>query len=286
MTLTVGVNIWDIKVDFLSINPSEQTHTQLMHLFYPPPTSTSVPLMYADLGSGELQNPENLSVEVFLQYNGILAEGTPVKVYLSGFVYPNSENTITGFYHLTTNTITPNAILVGFEGASLQNASSNPFSTEPEIFLELEKSDKIIFAKESDIESLPVAQVITWHTEGDYSPYIVIPSGNINKSVPLTIEYPNNKIHVSGSDIIQQEKYSRINTWLTIVLFFFTLIISFEYLYKLNPELISKILGIERCEKTEYDRTEDPQKDCDQKKADSDKSKNLNKLPYLKKKHR
>jgi hypothetical protein len=248
--------VFDIKVDNPSINPSAQSHQKVMHLFYPDPSSTAIPQMISDVGAGgKLENPEILSVDVFLQYDGILAEGKPVAITANGYLYPRGENVVTGLINRGNQKLLLKTILVGFEGASLYNVTESSLSAGSTFALTLQSASMLQFSNLPTKEQLQMARTITWDTQGDYYPYLSIPTNDGT----LIVAYPDYRIHVSGSDIVRQENYAKITTALTIVLFFFTLISSAEMLYKLRPEIISKILGIKNnSEKTKNHGTDHP----------------------------
>jgi len=232
MSVVAVANIIDWKVDFFSINPSEQHHSQVITLFYPPsPVTNSMPLQQYYPISGDIGDTENFSVNILLQYDGTLAEGTPVNVTVLGSIYPKGYGFVTGLIDKNTNVIYPYTITTGFEGAIIPNGSYDFFGTgKAELPTKLQIGGKdVVLANQSSSEKLPVSYTITWETQGDYSPYLEIPCYSSGVYQTITVPYSDYKVYVASSDVIRQENYSRIQTALTIVLFIFTLISGIDY---------------------------------------------------------
>ena len=59
--------------------------------------------------------------------------------------------------------------------------------------------------------------VISWQTQGDYSPILIIFYKDVND--PIIETYSYYQLHVSSLDILQQEKNDNVNSVLTIALF-------------------------------------------------------------------
>jgi len=180
--------VFDWKIDFLNINPSDKPNPpKLMVLDYPPSGPTGPMIVIGENGMTGV----SLSVDVYLTYTGTLATGTIVDLATIGFLYPEGQQKI-------------DWVSVGFEGSSYYLATSN---TPAQFRPQLENSD----AYTQSIDA-PILGTITWDTQGDYYPFIIL--NFKNGSAPLTVNYQdqNHKIHVSGSDVVQQEYYNRKNT--------------------------------------------------------------------------
>ena len=241
LSLIVVINTYPILIP--TITPSSTHYVQEIHLFYPSTSATTIPLMGLINDTGTIVNCEALSIDMILQYDGVLSEGTPVSITAHGFLYPGGREIITPLV-TSKNEIIPNAILVGFDSASSYDRSQNIIGSGSEFPLSLDNVDTIQYYNSSQLirsEDFPITQKIVWDTQGEYSPYIIIPTHNQS----ITVPYPNHKIHVSGKDLVLQGEYARISAVLAIVLYFFTLISGCEILYRLRPEWVSKLLGVE-----------------------------------------
>jgi hypothetical protein len=259
LTATVIANYFDYKVGFLDINPPDKHTDKYIDLYYPP--SSQIPIV-EKLPSGDIVNLPLFTVHILLRYNGTLTEGSKVDIIAKGYAYPEGQKLLSAPIGLNRNTKLENQpiemkyiVLAGFEGSSKNYDESSaimPFSRgEFLVFMEDYNNTAIhrLF-RLKDYDVVPPVQSITWDTQGDYSPYITFVSSN---RTIITAQYPDYKIHVSGSEVVKQERYARISVLLAIVLFFFTLIQSISYLCKLNPELISKLLG----DQVEIKKTDD-----------------------------
>lgn len=239
LTITVILNFGTINSNY----SSQQNH-HTIHLSYPHTVSPTTFTAF-NVGDNKIENLPLATVDVCLLYQGALAEGTKVDVSAVGFVYPDGLNVMNPA-SLTDKTgmVTKwdHSITIGFEGATPYDLSIAQFQTPQGEFPVLLNEADSLQMRECSNNALPVYQTIKWDLQGDYSPFVIV--GYSNKTV-ISHTYTNSKIHVSGKDIIQQENYARINTWLAIVLFVFTLIMSGELLYKLRPDFISQLFGIE-----------------------------------------
>jgi len=223
MIIVAAVNIFDIQTDQFNINPSPVSNYKIVYLSYP-----SMNAQLIDAGANNtVRNLPLLTVEILLQYNGYLTEKKQINVTALGFVYGDGKKEIVNNFEGTDG----HNIYIGFEGATSYNESETDYvdGAFPINLYELQyEPSSIGYFKKGIMKnfSLPVHS-ITWEMQGDYYPYITICYAN---NTIQNVRFEDYKIHVSGSDIEQQEKYSRINTSLTIVLFFFSLIASIELL--------------------------------------------------------
>lgn len=181
---------------------------KMIHLSYPNIEPEELFLMgstYSNLST------EKLAINVTLQYQGTLAEGTPINVSAGGNLYDIS--------------LPIKILAVGFESAN-SNIGDNG-----EIIMRNPLTSPIIgYPAQTDLNLeehgflfRPVAtknfETISWDAPGDYTPYITIWDLN---NTPVTYEYPTKKIHVSASDVTIQEKFSFVNLWLTYAILFAT----------------------------------------------------------------
>ena len=177
-----------------------------MHLTYP----NIEPEGLIILNYSSYSNPIKLDVNVTLQYDGLLTEGTPINVSTGGSLYDLS--------------FPIKFLAVGFESSN-SNAGDNgeiimrnpltcpkinyPYQTD--LVLEANGYPAIPNRATKNFE------MISWDAPGDYVPYITIWYTN---DTSITYEYHTKKIHVSSSDVKIQEKFSTINLWLTIAALF------------------------------------------------------------------
>lgn len=198
------VNLSDLNL----ASPSQQ-YSKVIHLTYPNNYPENVVLLNS---SNFYSSPWELEINVTLQYQGILTENTPVNVSANGNLY--DLNFPVKF------------LSVGFEGANsnvgqrgeilMRNPLNCPQFDYPA------QSDLSLETGAGYMRPLLATKqfgAISWDAPGDYTPFMTVWYLN-NTSV--TYEYPTEKIHVSGSDIAIQERFSIINLWLTIAMLFAT----------------------------------------------------------------
>lgn len=280
MAFVAAINILDVKVDTFNINPSTQTNYITLYLSYPSLDAKSIQLM--DVGAG--YTPTNLpllSVEILLAYDGYLTEKKEVTVKAFGIVYGDGKKEIWSCLSDTPNM--PKSpeyrhnILIGFEGASPSNESQEQYNLNGEFVTTLNEASndtqRVLFIKKSAMKDLPIpSHSMTWETQGDYYPYITVYFLNGTSS---HIPYSNYKIHVNTPDIERQDRYSRINTSLTIVLFFLSLLASIELLTQLFPKYWLNKLGTGGDSEYPKNSTADQtQKSTEEKKSHPEKSDN------------
>jgi hypothetical protein len=241
LTIISVAQYYDYKIDFIGINPSEPMRYQTVTLLYPE-TAPDIPI------NDNRGNPVNLplfSINIGLQYNGTLSEGSTVYVSSVGCIYPEGRKDIiqaTLFDQYNKMTVQNYSVVFGFEGASLRRLPETIFDTpHGEFPIDFINADRLQIYPESSLSTWPMRQAIVWNNQGDYHPYTII---SFKNGTTVYVPYQRAVIHVDGLDVIRQERYSRINTWLAIVIFFFTVVTSFTLLYQLRPKTISKILGV------------------------------------------
>ena len=232
MVVTAFINIIDYKTDFLNLNPPDQINQKFI-IFNYPDLGYANDLMHDE--NGTITNLPLMTIEIVLQYQGILAEGSKVDVYAVGFIHHN-ENFVQKVR--VNDSVVANVAVVGFENAIPYNKSDWPnfvSSGQIPIFLEYQPTPTA-YLPDTTMPPRLMRESITWNSQGDYSPFITFLYYNGTDATVITQDYPEQKIHVSGSDIVRQEKYSRINTWITIALFVFTTITILQLLVYLIPK--------------------------------------------------
>jgi hypothetical protein len=198
-----------VNLSELNLTSPSQQSSKVIHLTYPNNYPENVVILNS---SNFYSSPWELEINVTLQYQGILTENTPVNVSANGnlydFNFPMKFLSV-GFEGANSN--------VGQRGEILMRDSLNcpRFNYPAQLDLSLESG--------AGYMRPPIATkqfgTISWDAPGDYTPFVTIWYLN-NTSV--TYEYPTEKIHVSGSDIAIEEKFSTINLWLTIAMLFAT----------------------------------------------------------------
>jgi len=235
--------ITNYGLNVLNPSPSEEFHQQIVHI------DCSQSKNRVDLGTNDTANLPLCSVDVALEYYGPLVEGIPVNVAAMGFVYPEGQNDLKSVFDNKTQTFFYSAI-IGFEGASVYNESNIPINgfqgnlIGGAIVVPLMNETGYQKIRTDHIPPLtPIYQTITWPVQGDYYPFVTVDFKN--QTGFYTITFPDTKIHVDSEEVKRQDDYSKINTWLTIALFFFTLLASLEIWYKLLPLRIKRWFGVE-----------------------------------------
>ena len=217
IVIIVYANIADLKIDFLNINPSDEMYRKSIVFDYPP-TGPSGPMITYGANGTWLTGP-SFTIEIFLEYSGNLAEGLPVELMVIGSLYPPGAQTIA-------------SVDVGFVGSLYYSAEGPALSNVPPIIrVNLQNTSTYGLIIPSDV--MP-SKTITWDVQGDYSPFITIISRNGSK--PNTVIYQDYKIHVSPFVVVQQEKYSRINTTLSTALFIFAVVESLALIVRFLPK--------------------------------------------------
>ena len=158
-------NIFNWKIDFMGINPSEQTHGKLIHLEYPPSRIPQIELNSSN--EYNLSGLPLLSIDIGLQYNGILVEDTPVEIGATGFVYPDGQKIIKRA--ILGGGLTYNySVGLKFESASVYDINHTNFPIEmPTIPVDLHNASYIIHSRPPN-NILPTLLTISWDTQGDY----------------------------------------------------------------------------------------------------------------------
>jgi hypothetical protein len=90
---------------------------------------------------------------------------------------------------------------------------------------------------------LDVLTTLKWDIQGEYSPFITVLFKN---GTSVTTLYPQYKIHVSGPDVVAQERYSRINQWLSIAVLFLAIVETPKLLSWFLPKKWLEKLGVHK----------------------------------------
>jgi len=253
ISIAIGiVNILDYKVDFLNINPHDNHIYKYIDLYYP--QSSSVGPIVQNFPSQKISNQPLFNVHILLSYDGDLIEGKEVDVIAVGYANPDGQKLLAPSPSLNRiisyegqKIDTKYLVIAGINGAEQFNEFEGLIQFSRGQFpVEMNDNNDPLHRKIfrlTDYENFSkMHNSIVWNTEGDYSPYIVFIDSNETLNV---IQFPDYKIHVSGSEVEKQERYSRINTSLTIALFCFTIIQIMLVLRDINPTFFSKLLGNE-----------------------------------------
>lgn len=239
MVLYATFNIVDIKNPLL--NPPESTNKIHLSLFYPPAVGSKFTLGTVNL---------TIDVEIVLTYNGTMVERQPILMEASGTLPSQFVQKIS-------------AVSVSFEGASPYSG----ITFTPGFGV-------VLFPTETAPSGLPIvlggglvgdSALIKWVVQGDYYPTMIISYKNF--STPDTvIGYQDFRLHISPSEVVQQERYSRINNVLTIALFSFATIESLVLISKFLPK--KWLVDTERYgnEQTAQEKQSTPKKDEPNKK--------------------
>ena len=254
------VNIFDMKVDAFGINPNEQLHHSVIRFQYPAELSQYPKV---DIGAGKRPTYLPLfNVDICLEYVGTLVEGKEVTVRAYGRAYPEGRKVLQSAAIFDSSGIQTDffnhSVDVGFVGASLYNESSAVFISPGGQFpVNLMPADEFNVATSRSSSTWAIYQFIKWDNQGYYYPYIHIDFSN---GTSVTYPYPEYTIYVGGDNEIRQERYARISTSLTIVLFFFTLVTSIGILGKFfpNKKWLIWLIGEKDSDKEHSKKTENP----------------------------
>jgi hypothetical protein len=209
-----------------------------------------MPLMERD-SNGTIVNPLLFSVDIFLIYDEPLVEGTTVSVGAIGVVYPEGQDILGDISDPDLPKTYERSVWAGFRGATTAIPYNESTSERVNIVgcfpVHLINASQQKIAVIKDKQNIPILQKILWDTQGDYSPYVIFPFSTNDTS--KSIVFDEKKIHVGGSDVARQESYSKVNTWLSIVLFVFTVITAFPTLYELGKNFNSDWSIIQRIQK-------------------------------------
>lgn len=249
LILVAGANFYNANIPF--INPIQNEPQVIPIILYYPPTSNPSPLPVWDINSNKSKNPPDFSVLIILQHYGTLSEGSRVDVWSGGHIDPSKARNYSGVdlrYQVISNFnqyneseksgILPHAVLGGFEAAD-QYDKSESATVMPggQFWINLFPGDPSLMSFDPNKtpvgSDFPFTQSIKWYTQGDYYPYITV---YFNNGTSDFVTYPDYKIHVSSSDIIQQEKDTRVTAVLSIVLLAFTALTGILYVFVELPE--------------------------------------------------
>jgi hypothetical protein len=207
-------NVYDWKIDFLNINPSEKQNERIQSFDYPSSGPTGPHIIIGENGTTGLPL---LSITIGLLYDGTLAERSPAYLTASGSIYPEGVQVI-------------DEVNIGFEGASHYSETGPVLSNTPPVYApNLEPTD--VYTLTTLMDTVPTLP-ITWDVQGDYCAYIYVSFKN--GSAPTTITLQDFTVHVNGLDAVRQEDYRRISfaTNVALVLFAFDGSVFVAYLFE------------------------------------------------------
>jgi hypothetical protein len=228
MLVVAFVNYFDIKTDFLNLNPPDKLNEKNIFLSYP----SYAPARLIQYNSPKQDNFPEILFNLTLQYRGVLTERTKVNVSAIGIIDTD---------HASPFNDNPIAfVIIGFDHANPPEGEIlmlNPLIVEPfDNYSELKQKPLIVdnlLSRSHNLTEGTYANTIFWEDQGDYTPYITITYRNKTSKI---VEYPNQKVHVVSPDIINQEKNSRVNTLISIVLLIFSTITMLQLIVELFPE--------------------------------------------------
>ena len=216
-------------INFINLNPPVQENLGHMVLEYPPIPSTSTVYVYSANSTVQF---DIFTIQIYLHYNGTLVESAPVVVeaYFS-FIRKDIWTISLGFEGAEP-----------YEGISAQLPYYMFFSTyhyRPRITDQNGNPSPIndYYIEEQQIDPRQLT-IIDWTWQGNYYPVIRVIYKNFTQ---VTQSYPDSIVTVSSVNSIQQEQeqriYNRLTLGLTVAVFLFTFVGSFDVisrLYKLG----------------------------------------------------
>lgn len=197
---SIAIVIFDVPFPF--INPHNPPIPLRFSLSYPPPKGVV------------LQDP-NIYVDVTLQSNDTIAEGTPVLLTAVGSLSERFSQNVS-------------QVMVGFEGSLPTYTTSNPTDVVTINPIGPAFGSVVLtpyYGKENHAKSsfgmggpdlLEKSQIIEWNVQGDYSPTLVI---LFNSPLNLTQQKDTNiRVHVSPASVLQDERLGRENIVISLAL--------------------------------------------------------------------
>ncbi|MFA5268803.1 MAG: hypothetical protein WC379_12605 [Methanoregula sp.] len=236
-----GITILD-NFDLLGFNTPKQEPSQIIHLAYPPYETFAYEVKTFN---GTIEKTPLLTIDIALFHTGDLVEGSKVDVSAVGLIYPKGREIIASPHSKGAIINFEYGAVLGFEGATiykeLEAQSKSPGGEFP-VNLQPDM-DYLSIQRWNQSSPWPHYQTIKWDTQGDYYPMISIPLKN---GTTLEARYPNKIIHVGGSDVIRQERYAKISTWLSLAILALTIVTSAELLFRVLPTYISDLIGSDK----------------------------------------
>jgi hypothetical protein len=233
IALYPAIFIFNVNIPF--INPSEENPPLGRHINLPSNEPADI-TMYVN---GTRTEPIWVHLDIYLKYkDGVLVAGTPVDVYILGIITSEGQKQLRPVGIGKDGKISN--IEFTFVGATKYNRTdpnhSYPESWEDVFLVPMPDNQTDKYWPFNTLDKVPDVvskTTLLWDTEGDYSPIIYAYDKN---DTPFTKEYPFQKIHVSGSDIIRQENYSKVNQALTIAVLLFTILEGIKLLSEYYPK--------------------------------------------------
>jgi hypothetical protein len=209
----VAANVFDWKITWFGINPPDTEQTIIASPFtYPPPSG------------GIMVIGGNIILEVKIDYNGTLVERKPANLKATGTLDPELASQIQWvevyFEGAMPYPMSPGDLYFGYAGVVLYPSNqSQPTGVSLGAYL----------------VGNPVA--IDWQVQGDY--YLTLEIAYTNFTVKDQT-YQDYRVHVSPADVLEQARYSRINTALSISLVLFAFVESIAFIGRLVSRKNSK----------------------------------------------
>ena len=200
------------------------------------PMSLNYP-SYSTVGLVIGQPNDSMHIDLSLYANHTIAEETPVLLTAYGSIGSVLARNIS---QLELGRAEIFAVKVGFEGAFQVVGNSLLESYGPPLAGTLMLVNSSIPCGTSSISYGPTTlcglpTVITWPVEGDYNPVISIMFKNGSS---IDQPYPDYKVHVTSSQVIQSENLNERNTQINIGLSTALLLFSFISALKLVSEIL------------------------------------------------
>jgi hypothetical protein len=216
--LYVFFNVLDWKNPVF--NPPDKTRYSEALLSYPPAQGPEIRFNGSEF---------TLNVMPLLSWNGTLVENGPVSMHAIGSISSQEIPYVRD-------------VIIAYEGATSYYSNNTAMMTTPAfgitLFPNASYIPKDILPLSFDAgltTNLTKGVLLTWQSEGDYYPMIVVNWSNYTIP-PLIQSYPDFRIHVNSYGVVQQERYSRINNVLTIAIFVFAFVESILLIAKALPK--------------------------------------------------
>lgn len=180
------LNVTNIKTEILSMNPPEKTSTRYMALYYPP-SNFDAPAQTFD--ENFTMHDVSFSVDLYLKYEGTLAEGIPVDLAAIGALYPDGQGTI-------------DYVAVGFGGSNHYQAQDNAV---PRFRPQLHNASALSVYSEA-----PILGTVSWSTQGSYYPSVSIFFKNGSAPIVVDFQDDTHKLYIESYTVIRNQDNDRV----------------------------------------------------------------------------
>lgn len=224
----------------LYANQPEEPHIQTIVLPYPNTMSE----VYQGNSNVANELPSKIfTIVLYLKYDEPLVEESQVQVTGYGIQYQNDQKLIDPGFTDFEGINYPSCAQVVFQSAisktknnAMVSGGSLPvylFNSDEQVPILFEINQSSAFLNFLGAPNI-YSEIVSWDTEGDYSPIVVI---RLVNGTRLIIPYNDHKIRVNPYEVARQNNYTKINTWLAIVLFFFTIVTTAPILHGLGKKV-------------------------------------------------